>query len=115
MATLYKHSLAFDQDWNNPNWEQRQEEQITAYREQFRAKKPGALVGGVVRFPWADGYAQYMVVSERPLVLAHMEIGDAWAVPYSQIRGIRQVDVQAMVESEERLRSLFARHNAGSN
>ena len=48
----------------------------------------------ILYFPAGDGNACYLVVKARPLTLQHIEIGDAWQVPYPQIRGLRFDDVK---------------------
>ena len=42
----------------------------------------GKNVGEIVRFAVADGYAEYMVVSMRPLSLMHIPLDDAYEFPY---------------------------------
>lgn len=63
--------------------------------------------GGVLRFPVADGYAFYRVVTAAPLTLEHIPFGDAYQVSSALIRGLRLTDVQNMLSSEKRLRMLF--------
>ena len=41
-----------------------------------RERYTGDLVGEVVRFPYADGYAAYMIANHRPLTLIHLPLGD---------------------------------------
>lgn len=43
----------------------------------------GELKGEEVRFPVADGYARYIVLSHRPLQLIHVPTGDAWHFQYA--------------------------------
>jgi hypothetical protein len=82
-----------------------------AYIEELRAfckkRKPrGQLVGEIVQFPVADGYAQYMVASIRPCELVHIPTGDAWE--YAHIERLTAADIRANVESSRHLKSLFA-------
>lgn len=44
--------------------------------------KPSKRRGQIVQFQVADGYAQYMVASMRPLVLIHLPLGDGYSFPY---------------------------------
>lgn len=37
--------------------------------------------GAVVRWPMADGYAQYLVAAMKPVQLIHLPLGDAWDFP----------------------------------
>jgi hypothetical protein len=71
--------------------------------------KPGEIVGGLLRFPRGDGYALYVVVKDKPLTLQHVPFGDAWQVDHVTIRGLRRGDVEAQLESERRLKKLFAK------
>ena len=70
--------------------------------------KPGEIVGAILRFPCADGYAVYRVSKERPLTLQHVPYGDAWHVDPALIRGLRRADVERMVEQHRRLQSIFS-------
>jgi hypothetical protein len=76
--------------------------------EAARCGITGELVGEVVRFQIADGYAQYMVWTEKPLALVHLPIYDAWSIPTAHARGLRLTDIRAMVQRENNLRAIFA-------
>ena len=84
-----------------------------AYVEKLRgmAKQNGTseLLGEVVRWQRADGYAQYMVWQTRPLQLIHLDLGDGWEVEDALIRGLRLSDVEDMVAHSRRLREIFSR------
>jgi len=47
----------------------------------------------IFSYPHADGYANYYIVSEKPLILQHIPYGDAWQLPYAHIRGLRLSDI----------------------
>jgi hypothetical protein len=81
-----------------PDWREFEQAYIDRMAEAARAQ-PGAgpLVGQVLRIPYADGAAQYLVWSEKPLELIWLELGDAWSVPDYQTRGLRLADVAAMI------------------
>jgi hypothetical protein len=63
------------------------------------AAKAGKAVGTLLRFPMADGYALYVVTSEKPLTLQHVPFGDAWQAAAATIRGVTMSDVQAQIRS----------------
>lgn len=67
----------------------------------------GKYSGEIVRDQVADGYAQYMVASLRPLRLVHIPLMDAyqsrWAHRWTA------ADVKRMIESERALAELFAK------
>ena len=46
----------------------------------------------VMSFPVADGKACYLVVSEKPFVLQHIPIYDAYQISPAHIRGLRLSD-----------------------
>lgn len=58
-----------------------------AYLEEIIAwaKKNGTgeYAGEQVNFPYADGYASYIVISLSPVKLIHIDIGDGWEYPYA--------------------------------
>jgi hypothetical protein len=61
-------------------------------------RKPGKNVGEIVRFSYADGYAQYMIASMKPLELVHIPTGDAWHLPY--VNRLTAKDIQANLDFE---------------
>lgn len=54
---------------------------------------PGEIVGAIVRFPVADGYAHYLVKKDKPLTLQHLPYADAYAAHPALIRGLRRQDI----------------------
>lgn len=88
---------------------QRQEDELEAIKASIRAaNSESELAGEEIRWQRADGYARYVVVSEEPLRLAHIGIGDAWQVEEALIRGLNLDDVRQMVGRERPMRELFA-------
>jgi hypothetical protein len=89
-----------------PSWSLSREEYLEAedkYIEELKAfvkdRKPkGKNVGEVIRFPVADGYAQYMVASMRPLELVHIPLCDAYQFQY--VNRITVKDVEDKIEME---------------
>jgi len=92
-------------DWSlNGDWVARHEKQFAELQAESRKVDPtGSLVGAIVSFPWADGAAYYRVSSDKPLKLQPIPCLDAWEVPYSQIRGLRRIDVIREIESDRRI------------
>ena len=74
-----------------------------------RRRNGGDLVGEIVRYHVADGYAVYMVWSHRPFSLIHISIDDGYRLPEPHERGLRLSDVRGDVEREKSLRDLFGR------
>ena len=109
MATLigkFTHELDFSA--GREEWRRAEEDWLDNLKAELRSKKTGDLVGEELRWPRADGYARYMIVSQAPnLVLAHLEIGDAWQVEEALIRGLRLADAQQMVERDKAFAAMF--------
>lgn len=97
-------------DWSfDGDWGKRHEDQFVALQAEASKVDPTvSLVGALVSFPWADGSAHYRVSKDKPLILQHVPVHDAWHIPYPQIRGLRRADVVKMVESSRRLAALFS-------
>jgi hypothetical protein len=66
------------------------------------------IAESMVRFPVADGYALYAVISLNPPILQHIPFGDAWQIPAAHIRGLTAKDIKSMLEREKSLKSLFS-------
>ena len=62
-------------------------------------------VGEVVRFPHADGYAQYMVMQMNPLELVHIPLDDAWEFPY--IERLTAKDIQDKINQQKNIAKIF--------
>jgi hypothetical protein len=67
------------------------------------------LIGEILQWPRADGYACYIVCSVKPLQIAHLIVGDAWRIEPALSRGVRLSDVRQMVERKRALNKLFNR------
>jgi hypothetical protein len=52
-----------------------------------------SVVGALLKFPVADGYAYYRVVKDRPLMLEHIPFGDGYAIPAAHLKGLTVADV----------------------
>lgn len=65
------------------------------------------LTGKVVRFPVADGYAQYMVMDGRSMV--HLPLLDAYQIPDAHARGLRVRDIDALLAADRRMAELFGK------
>lgn len=86
-----------------PNWSLRvnemdadEQRKLKAASTSAREKADGDLVGKLLYWSRGDGSAVYMVIKQRPLTVAHVEIGDGYRVEPETIRGLRLVDVKRM-------------------
>ena len=64
-----------------------------------------AIVGAVLQYPVADGYAFYLVTKENPLTLQHIPFGDGYSIPAPMVRGLRKQDVLEALNARRRLRA----------
>jgi hypothetical protein len=104
-------------DYSNPDYHEHDRKEsawLENLKANLRSKSKGDLVGELLKFPAADGYARYIITKQRPLTVAHLSIGDAWQADGATIRGIRLQDAKARVASEREQRKFFddriARH-----
>lgn len=86
-----------------------EELRVFAQRRTGEAPSKNPMVGKVIRFPVADGYAQYMVLSTKPLALMHIESGDAYSIPAAHMRGLNLTEVKKLVKYEEGMAKLFSK------
>jgi len=97
-----------------PEWDSRvsydafekQEQEWVKCIVEYCRKKGHPLSGERLYFPAGDGYAQYVVLSEKPLQLIHLPIGDAWSFPYAH--RLTLTDVREEVGRRTRRHKLFA-------
>lgn len=110
MATLIgKFTHETDYSAGREEWRKAEEDWLDNLKAELRAKKTGDLVGEELRWSRADGYARYLIVSQTPnLVLALLEVGDAWQVEAALIRGLRLSDARQMVERDRAFAKMFA-------
>ena len=62
-------------------------------------------VGEIIRFPVADGHAEYMVASMSPLELVHLPLGDAWNFQYVHLLTAKEVTEK--IECDKKMKELF--------
>ena len=68
-------------------------------------------VGEIIRFPVADGYAQYMVGCMKPLELIHLEYYDGYSFEYAN--RLTAKDVEDKINQQNALNRLFASKKQG--
>lgn len=62
-------------------------------------------IGEVIRFPVADGYAEYMVASLKPVQLIHIPLWDAWDYPY--IHKLSKKEIVEKINQQKSIKKLF--------
>lgn len=73
-----------------------------------RAEKSGVTdenIGEIIRFPVADGYAEYMVGALKPVQLIHIPTWDAWEFQYAN--RLTKKDVLEKIQQQKSLEKLF--------
>jgi hypothetical protein len=79
-----------------------------AYIEQVKAwaRKPSdQYAGEEISFSHADGYACYIVLTSKPVVLIHLEIGDCWDSPLAD--KITAKELIKKIENNKKINELF--------
>jgi hypothetical protein len=87
-------------DYSQDNWfeqSRKQDQQLNELQKISDALPPGEVVGAILSWQRADGYAVYRVVKAKPLCIEHIPVGDAWRVEPALIRGITKQDVLDML------------------
>jgi hypothetical protein len=83
------------------------EKYVADLKEILVKRKPGKNVGEVIGFPVADGQAQYMVASMKPVELIHLPLMDAWHFEYAN--RLTAKDVQDKINQEKLMDELFSK------
>jgi len=109
MAQLTEKSLRPDFTFDDfksdvDAWCKAEDKWLEELPKKVRKEGKGDAVGTIMRWGVADGSALYIVVKQKPLTLSHIEIGDAYRVPYMMIRGCRLTDVREFMQEEEHLK-----------
>jgi len=67
----------------------------------------GKNVGEIVKFAVADGYAEYMVLSMKPMRLVHIPLGDAYEFPYAHL--MTASEITKKLEGQKMMEKLFSK------
>jgi hypothetical protein len=89
------------------HWDYKNYEQYAVY--ETRTKAMLDAIPEKVRFPVADGYAFYAVISRKPLTLQFIPYQDAWEIPDAYVRGLRLQDVDNLLNRESVIKGLFSK------
>lgn len=71
------------------------------------SKSKSKYIGKVIREPVADGYAQYMILSLRPLAIVYMPLGDGYEFRWANRWTVS--DVKMLADRLEDIKNLFGR------
>lgn len=104
MATIY----STPEELKVPSWgDMDRKEYIAAeakYREDLKkfckAQSNSTYAGKIVQFPCADSYAEYMIITMKPLALFHVPLGDAWDFPYMERLTVQDIKDKVSLSRE---------------
>ena len=83
-------------------------EHSAAFIDLANAQPETGIVGCMIHFPVADGFAVYLVTSEKPLTLSHVDFCDGYRIADAHIRGLNRADVEEMVNTNRAFKRLFS-------
>ena len=98
--------FSFDGDWAAR--EEAHRESVRAWLKQ--AGYTGKHSGKVLRIPYADGYAEYMLADGTKSFLFHLPYGDGY--DSRDVNFLPKKEVLARIEQQERMDALFNRAKA---
>lgn len=113
MATIYsapKEIKKPDYDFLNgshSDWQAEEKRYSDELKAFCLARKKGKNVGEILNFPVADGYAQYMIASVKPVELIHMETMDCYEFDYVHL--LTADEIQKKLDQQESLKKLFGK------
>lgn len=107
MAKVYSSPIKVPEfDFNT--YEKDEARYIDDLKKWVKSNVPKSKYAGeIVKFPHADGYAQYMIMSLKPAKLIHLPLGDAWQIPDAYERGLTSKEIKLNVDSGKELQALF--------
>ena len=98
-------------NWQDINQYNKDCEKFKADLKQWcieRAEKANVFdenIGEIIRFPVADGYAEYMVACLKPVQLIHIPLWDAWHFNYA--KNLTKKDIIEDIRKQKAIRKLF--------
>lgn len=95
-------------NWNDLNAYGKQcEEYVEKLRAAVRIEDSDPLIGEVISFQVADGYAKYLVSSLKPVSLIHLPFDDVYEFQYAHLLTIKEIC--DLVKQQEAMRKFFAK------
>jgi len=102
-----------NEDYPKPEIENTRERFMKEYKiidelaDRTLSAEPGTVVGCLIKFPIADGFAYYLVKKARPLTLQWIPFGDAWEIPGPYLLGLNLTDVKNILDSARKLHKIL--------
>jgi len=75
--------------------------------EKTVALPDGEILGALVTYPVADGFAAYVVIQEEPLTLQWIPFGDMYQADHRLIKGTDRRDVLTDISARKMLHKVF--------
>jgi hypothetical protein len=91
--------------FDSKKMDEAEEKWIDELRTWCKTESNSKYVGEVIRQGVADGYAQYMVYSLRPLVLIHLSLGDGYQFQWAH--RWTASDIKTMVDQRKKMESFL--------
>jgi hypothetical protein len=86
-------------------YEKIEKEYASSIVEWTKKHGKGTFAGELVRFQVADGFAQYVVFSLKPVQLIHLPVADGYQFPYAN--RLTAEDIKEKIDQEKRLKEMF--------
>ena len=91
----------------NDDWQKQEADYIDKLLKWVMENGNGKNRGKQVRYQIADGYAHYMIFSEKPAALIHFPIGDAYS--YSMVSRFTMKEILSDIKREEAFKAMFSK------
>ena len=85
---------------------------LEAESDRVMSSDSGSVVGFIMSFQVADGYANYRVVKATPLQLELIPYSDAYQISAAHIRGLNMDDVRDQMGRKEAMNKIFGKKTA---
>jgi hypothetical protein len=72
-----------------------------------KRRKKGDLIGRIIQFQVADGYAQYMVAGLKPVELIHLPLLDGYQSEFADLMTAEKI--KEMIERQDALERIFSK------
>ena len=94
-----------DGRFDSKKMDEAEEEWTDKLRDWCKKDSSDKYVGEIIRQGVADGCAQYMILSLRPLVLLHLPLGDGYQFQWAHRWTVS--DIKMMIDQEKKMQSSF--------
>lgn len=81
--------------------------ELRDYVIDYNYNKTDGYIGEVIRFQVADGYAEYMIGSLKPLMLIHIPIMDEYTSQFAHLMTVKSV--KEMVGNNNKMKQIFGK------